>query len=145
MHSDRSVCRVDSVRWFFLLALLAIACLSQAAFAADKVITDADKGGEVRIKFGDRLELRLQSNPSTGYMWYVEKESTPLIKLHHQSQTEVPATAEEQPGMVGRPVFQVFTFETRRRGDGVLLMHYVRSWEKPTPDDEQFKIRVIIE
>ncbi len=139
MHSDRSVRRVDFARRFFLLALVTVACLSQAAFAADKVITDADKGGEVRIKFGDRLELRLQSNPSTGYMWYVEKESTPLIKLHHQSQTEA-----TEPG-VGQPVFQVFTFETRRRGDGVLLMHYVRSWEKPTPDDEQFKIRVIIE
>ena len=139
----RSVCRVEAVRW--LLVLVAIACFSQAALAATKVITGADKGGEVRIKAVDRLELRLKSNPSTGYMWYVEKESTPLLKLVHQSQTEVPAPAEEQPGLVGQPVFQVFTFEPRRVGDGALRLHYVRSWEKPTPDDEQFEIRVVIE
>ena len=143
MLSDRSVCRVEAVRW--LLVLVVIACFSQAAFAATKVITDADKGGVVHIKVVDRLEVRLKSNPTTGYMWYVEKESTPLLKLHHQSQTEVPVPAEEKSGLVGQPVFQVFTFEPRHVGAGVLRLHYVRSWEKPTPEDVKFEIRVVIE
>jgi inhibitor of cysteine peptidase len=145
MLSDRLVRRVNSIRWVFLIALVTIAFSAQAALAATKVITDADKGGVVHMKFDDRLELRLKSNPSTGYMWYLEKESTPLLKLHHQSQTEVPVPAEEKPGLVGQPVFQVFTFEPRRVGDGALKLHYVRSWEKPTPDDEKFEIRVVIE
>jgi len=143
MHFNRSVCRLDSVR--LLLSLVAIACISQAALAATKVITDTDKGGVVHMKFDDRLEVRLKANPSTGYMWYIEKESTPLLKLVHQTQTEVPVPAEEQPGLVGRPVFQVFTFEPRHRGDGALKLHYVRSWEPPTPEDERFEIRVVIE
>jgi inhibitor of cysteine peptidase len=143
MLSDRSVRRVDFVRW--LLALAAIACFSQAALAATKVVTDADKGGVVHIKFEDQLEVRLKANPSTGYMWYIEKESTPLLKLHHQTQADIPAPVEEQPGMVGRPVFQVFTFEPRHRGDGALKLHYVRSWEKPTPEDVRFEIQVVIE
>jgi inhibitor of cysteine peptidase len=145
MHSIRNHRWTESVRWIFLLVLVTIACFSQAALAATKVITDADKNGVVRIKFVDQLELRLKSNPSTGYMWYVEKESTPLLKLHHQSQTEVPVPDEEKPGLVGQPVFQVFTFEPRHVGAGVLRLHYVRSWEKPSPDDEQFEIRVVIE
>jgi inhibitor of cysteine peptidase len=143
MLSDRSVRRVDTARWLLMLA--AIACFAQASLAATRVITDADKGGVVHMKFDDRLEVRLKSNPSTGYMWYLEKESTPLLKLHHQSQTEVPVPAEEKPGLVGQPVFQVFTFEPRHAGDGVLKLHYVRSWEKPSPDDEKFEIRVVIE
>ncbi|MGO9318595.1 MAG: protease inhibitor I42 family protein [Terracidiphilus sp.] len=141
MLSDRSARQVDIVRW--LLVLVVIACFAQTALAATKVITDADKGGVVHIKFADQLELRMKSNPSTGYMWYLEKESTPLLKLHHQSQTE-PAEQSAEPA-VGRPIFQVFTFEPRRVGEGVLRLHYVRSWEKPTPEDEQFKIRVVIE
>ena len=128
-----------SARWLFLFALLSATLFSQAAFAATKVITDADKGGTVRLKAGETLELRLKSNPSTGYMWYVKKESTNLLKLTGQSQTEA-----TEPG-VGRPVFQVFKFEPKRLGQGVLLMHYVRSWEPPTPDDEQFDLRVNIE
>ena len=145
MMPDRLVHRVNTVRWFVLMMLMTIACSAQAALAATKVITDADKGGVVHMKLVDQLELRLKSNPSTGDMWYVEKESTPLLKLHHQSQTEVPVPAEDKPGLVGQPVFQVFTFESRRAGEGVLRLHYVRSWEKPTPDDEKFDIRVVIE
>lgn len=143
MLSDRSVRWGGSGRW--LLVLVAIFFSAQTAQAATKVITDADKGGVVHIKVSDQLELRLKSNPTTGYMWYVEKESTPLLKLHHQSQTEIPVPVEEPPGLVGRPVFQVFTFEPRHIGTGELKLHYVRSWEPPTPEDEQFEIRVVIE
>lgn len=76
-------------------------------------------------------------------MWYVEKESTPLVKLVHQSQVNIEDESENQP--FGQPVYQIFTFEARRSGGGVLLLHYVRSWEKPTPDDEQFQIHVVVE
>jgi len=139
MLTARSIRPAIFVLLFSLMALAAIVCHPQAAFAATKAITDDDKGSTVRLRLGDKLEVRLKSNPSTGYMWYVEKESTPLLKLSHQSQTDI-----TEPGE-GRPVFQVFTFEPRHSGSGVLRLHYVRSWEKPTPDDEQFDIRVVIE
>jgi inhibitor of cysteine peptidase len=141
MLFDRSVCQFVAVRW--LLMLVAIACFSQAALAATKVITDADKGGVIHMKLADQLELRLKANPTTGYMWYLEKESTPLVKLVHMTQTEPPDQSAEPA--VGRPIFQVFTFEARHIGDGILRLHYVRSWEKPTPEDERFEIRVVIE
>ncbi|MGA2833315.1 MAG: protease inhibitor I42 family protein [Terracidiphilus sp.] len=139
MLTARSYRPAVSVLSILLLAMAANVCLPHRAFAATKAITDADKGGVVHLKLGDTLEVSLKSNPTTGFMWYVEKESTPLLKLHHQSQTDV-----TEPGE-GRPVFQVFQFEPKRSGDGVLRLHYVRSWEKPTPDDEQFDIRVVIE
>jgi predicted secreted protein len=139
MLTARPIRPTVSVLSIFLLALAAVVCLPHRAFAATKAITDADKGGVVRLRLGDTLEVSLKSNPSTGFMWYVEKESTPLVKLVHQSQTDV-----EEPGE-GRPVFQIFRFEPKRGGDGVLRMHYVRSWEKPTPDDEQFDIHVVID
>jgi predicted secreted protein len=131
--------RFDFARWFALVALVAIACIPQTAFAANKVITDADKGGVVHLQVGDTLKVRLKAIPSTGFMWYIEKESTPLVKLVHQTQTD-----PTEPG-VGRPVFQIFQFEPRRSGDGVLRLHYVRSWEPPAPNDEQFEIYVVIE
>jgi inhibitor of cysteine peptidase len=139
MELERSSRWFDSLGWFLLCVLLAIACCSETAFAASKVVTDADKGREIHLRIGDTMELRLPSNPSTGYMWYVQAKSTTLLKMTHQSQTE-----PTKPG-VGRSVFQVFKFEPKRPGQGVLLMHYVRSWEPPTPDDEQFDLRVTVE
>jgi len=142
MQPDRLAPRYISVRWLSLLVLAAIACLSHAALAADKVITDGDKGGTIHLKAGERFEVRLKSNPTTGFMWYLEKESTPIVKLVHQSQADVTDDSEDKH--LGRPVYQVFSFEAKRFGDGVLLLHYVRSWEKPTPEDEQFQIHVFI-
>jgi predicted secreted protein len=71
-------------------------------------------------------------------LWYVQAKSTPLLKLVRQPQTEA-----TEPG-VGRPIFQVFTFEARRSGEGALQLHYVRSWEKPAAEEEWFEIRVVI-
>jgi predicted secreted protein len=96
--------------------------------AATRVVTDADKGANLQISAGDSLEVHLNSNPSTGYMWYV----------HPQSKTQ-----PTQPG-VGRPIMQEFRFQASQKGDGVLLLHYVRSWEKPSADEEQFSIHVTI-
>jgi predicted secreted protein len=121
-----------------LFAVLALGFRPQTAFAASRVITDADKGGLVQLTTGDILEVHLKSNPTTGYMWYVHPKSTPLLKLIGQSQTQAP-----QPG-VGRPIFQIFSFQAVAAGKGVLLLHYVRSWEKPVPAEEQFDLRVSI-
>ncbi len=136
VRSCRSHC---SDRLLFLLVLLAAALLSQSAFAATKTITDADKGGMVHLKTGETLELRLNSNPTTGFMWYLKKGSTSLLKLTSQSQTEPTESG------VGRPIHQVFEFQAKQPGDGVLLLHYVRSWDPPSPDEQQFQIHVVVE
>ncbi len=127
------------VRLYFLFVLLAAALFSQTAFAATQVVTDSDKGSTIHLKTGDTLEVRMSANPTTGFMWYLKKESTRLLKLTGQTQTEA-----TEPG-VGRPVFQVFEFLAKQPGDGVLLLHYVRSWDPPLPDEQQFQVHVVVE
>ncbi len=112
--------------------------------AATKVVTDSDKGATVAIKMGDVLEVRLSSNPTTGFMWYLHKQSTPLLKLTGQSETQATQPGSAQP-QLGRPIVQIFEFAPRAKGTGVLLLHYVRSWEKPDPNEEQFNLHVTIE
>jgi inhibitor of cysteine peptidase len=127
------------VRWLLLAVLLGVVCCQPRAYAATKVVTEADKGATVHLRAGDALEVRLKSNPSTGFLWYVEPKSTALLKLAGQSQTEPAGTA------VGRPIVQFFRFQTEKQGDGILLLHYVRLWEKPAPGETQFELRVVIE
>lgn len=119
-------------------ALLALSCFLQPACAANRVVGDADKGALVQLKLGDTLEVRLQSNPTTGYQWYVHPRSTPLLKLIGQSQTQA-----QQPG-VGRPGVQIFRFQAVAAGQGVLLLRYVRAWQKALPKEEQFDLQVSI-
>jgi predicted secreted protein len=127
-----------AVRWL-LVAVIAVACQSHFAFAATTVVTDADKDGSVQVKLGDKLEVRLKSNPSTGYAWTVHPKSSVLLRLAAETQAQ---PAEPDPD---RPVLQVFTFEAKRKGDGILLMRYARAKEKPFLGEEQFNVRVVIE
>ena len=125
--------------WFLLAALFLLAICPAMARAATKVVTDADKGGTVTIKMGDVLEVRLNSNPTTGYEWYLQKQSTALLKLTGQSWTQPP------PGLVGAPIVQILDFAPTGKGTGVLMLHYVRSWEPPDPNEQQFNQHVTIE
>ena len=139
MQPERSWLSNFSAPPLFLFAILVATLFSQPAFAATKTIADADKGSTIHMKTGDTLDVRLEANPTTGFMWYLKKESTRLLKLTGQTETEA-----TEPG-VGRPVFQVFDFQATNPGDGVLLLHYVRSWEAPSPNEQQFQIHVVIE
>jgi predicted secreted protein len=131
--------RLGSVRWFFLLPVLAVAFTSQTAFAATKVVTDDDKGSDIQMKFGDLLEVHLKANPSAGYMWYVHPKSTALLKLDKQTQTNATEPGED------RPVIQVFIFEVKRKGDGILLMRYAQPKQRPSIGEEQFNLHLVIE
>jgi len=130
--------RSGAALWLTLLLFAAPALTSKAIAAPAKVVTDSDKGSAVQLKTGDTLEVRLKSNPSTGYAWSLDPKSTPLLKLTGQSTTN-----PTQPG-VGRPIDQVFEFQAVRAGSGVLLLRYARSWEKPSASDQQFDLRVTI-
>ena len=79
-------------------------------------------------------------------MWYLKRRNRAhVLKLTGQSGTKPPEPIAGQPTMVGQPVVQVFEFLAKRPGDGVLLLHYVRSWEPPSPEEQQFQIHVVVE
>lgn len=120
------------------VAILMFVLIPLVAAAATKAVTDADNGGSVHLKMGDILEVHLRSNPTTGYKWYVHPKSTPLLRLVDQSQTQA-----REPG-VGRPIQQVFRFQAVAIGDGVLLLRYVRVWERQLSYEEQFDLRVSV-
>ena len=139
MQSLRSGRQVDFACRIFLVILFTIACHAGTAHAATKVITDEDKGNDIQLKAGDLLEVRLKANPSTGTRWYVHPKSTTLLKL--SAETESPGT---DPA-ADRPMVQVFTFEVKRKGDGILLMRYAPANQKPMLGEEERTFHVVVE
>jgi predicted secreted protein len=139
MQSTISSRIVQSVCRLFLIALFTIVCLSPKANAETKVVTDSDKGSDIQVKVGDVLEVRLNANPAAGYKWYVHPKSTALLRLTNETQTAGPEPASD------RPQVQVFTFEIKKKGDGILLMRYAPAKEKPQLGEEQYSLHVVIE
>ncbi len=116
----------DDRRMKVLSALVAgVLVLASCGSGNSVVLTAADSGSEIQINSGDRFELRLDSNPSTGYRWEIATEAGP-------STVELVTRTYEGPDsdLVGAAGTEVFVFEAIADA-GVLRLEYVRSFDDP--------------
>ena len=102
------------------------------------VLTEANNGEEVLLDPGALFEVRLESNPSTGYSWEILGASTPYV-------IELWTRSYEEPDtdLVGASGTDVFTFEAIS-GAEMLRLEYVRAFEDPVIPERvvEFIIRV---
>jgi inhibitor of cysteine peptidase len=104
-----------------------IAELLAACGGADDgpILTEERIGSEVEVEAGAQFEVRLESNPSTGYAWEVSAMTTPdLVTLDRR--THVGPDTD----LVGAAGTDVFVF-TAGAGAGILRLEYVRSFDDP--------------
>ncbi len=111
-------------------ALLLAGCGDDGGDAAAElpVLTDADSGTQLALATGDRFQLRLESNPSTGYQWALDRRSMP-------DAVDLLATRYEPPpdddDVVGRPGVEVFEFVASGPGAGIVRLEYLRLFDDP--------------
>ena len=91
-----------------LLALLLAGCSLRGGAAAVPAAT--------QVAPGDRFDLRLEANPSTGYAWSLGK---PLD-----------AAPGGAPPLAGQGGNEIWTFEAVAPGRTTISMFYARPWEK---------------
>ena len=124
--------------WAWVGVALLIASCGEAG-SADRVLTGSDTGAHVLIDSGDRFEIRLESNATTGYEWMVTEAGLPDIVELVDDHYEAPDT-----NLVGAPGTQVFVVEAIRQGADVLRLEYVRPFEDPMIPERvvEFIIRI---
>ena len=115
---------------FVLVAVLLAIGSSCGSQPATHVVTEAESTTEVAIATGDTLEVRLESNPATGYSWSVPQGGLPPMLDHTGSEFVMPDT-----DLVGAPGTEIHRFEAMEGGAGVLRLEYVRPFEdQPIPE-----------
>ncbi|NPV91192.1 MAG: protease inhibitor I42 family protein [Firmicutes bacterium] len=81
----------------------------------------------VSLVRGDRLELTLPGNPSTGYSWsYVEVPDEKVLKPEKQ-------WIGEGSGLVGSPQDYHWEYLAAGAGETCIKLKYSRSWETRPP------------
>lgn len=95
---------------------------AQALHASDVVMADL-RTFRLGLVMGQIAEVRLPSNPSTGYRWALMEASTDLITLLDHG------FVAGRTDMMGAPGEERWTFQAMRVGSGELRFEYRRSWE----------------
>ncbi len=119
---------------FALSAGLLAACIPDIMNTAPEVkglegaapvqtVTDPASGSDVILRPGGKLNLKLDSNPTTGYYWYLK--DIDASRVDELSETYVADPAPE--GITGSGGHQLFVFEALRIGKTDLVLSYERS------------------
>lgn len=107
--------------------LIAFTLLVACSDGDDVVVTSSDSSSEVELGSGEKFEVRLESNPSTGYGWEVSAMTSPgVVDLVSQG---FESSADEN--IVGASGTEVFVFRATDAGAGILRLEYVRPFDDP--------------
>ena len=118
------------------LALASVALLAGCAPApgasspsdgASRVfLSQADAGRPVTLGLGQRLEVRLSANPSTGYAWALADSAGGTLTREGPPEAAPFAT---EPGVVGAGGNETWTFRAVQAGSGTLRLVYRRPFD----------------
>ncbi|MEM7639695.1 MAG: protease inhibitor I42 family protein [Pseudomonadota bacterium] len=90
-----------------------------------QTFTDPANGTDITLRPEGKLQLKLDSNPTTGYYWYLK--DIDASKLDQLSEGYFADPAPE--GVVGSGGHQMFVFEALASGKSKLKLSYERSPE----------------
>jgi len=128
--------RIIKILTVFLIAGIT-GCVQKNISFSIPVISENEMKTELSIKKGDSFRIELESNPTTGYMWY-EHHDSQMISLIKSG--FVSSSPEKK--IVGNPGKQIFVFKAVEKGETVIEFVYKREWEKEIVKKINFKIRI---
>lgn len=114
----------------------AVTTSAQPAAETVKVGKDAD-GQVIRLAIGQRLEVQLAANPTTGYAWQLATLDQNIVKQDGGIEYEQDPSPD---GMVGVGGKSLLKFTAVAPGATRLLLEYRRSWEQGVEPAERFTL-----
>lgn len=131
-----------------MAALLATGCASsstdEAALPAGVrengvlLLTRNDNNRSAEIRVGERIEVQLPENPTTGFTWAIDETDRERLTLEGTDYTP------PEVGMIGARGQRTFTFTARQPGDVALKLKYWRLWEGDSSVAERFTVTLRI-
>jgi predicted secreted protein len=104
-------------------------------------ITERDNKSQIQIALGGILTVKLEAIPGTGYAWHVVRNDPGLLRPMGEAVFE-PRLEDMGKKIVGAPEDQVFRFKAQSKGSDILLLEYVRKWEKKAAPLKTFSVTV---
>jgi len=115
-----------------ILAILLSGC------AVNKDVYVAVEGDQtIDVRYGNILKIGLEANATTGYIWVLTEFKNEGV-LRRMGKYKYIHKSER----IGAGGTQVYSFETLKRGQAILLFGYRRPWETGVEPVKFYTIRV---
>jgi inhibitor of cysteine peptidase len=138
MRRWATVMRCAALAVFFVVMHGVVTAQTGAGGAT--VVTEQTQG-DVKLKVGSVLEVRLEANHTTGYSWVFAPAVNPV--LMRQGRT---VYQEHVAGnTVGASGVEVWRFKAMKAGKQGLQFEYRRPWEKGSPPAKVVTFSVTVE
>jgi len=121
-----------------LLLVSLMLCGVCPAFGQTMQLVGSDSGRTINMKIGDCLNIILDGNPTTGYIWEESSRTTPVLTQYKRMEF-VP-----QSKLIGAGGKCTFYYKAVARGGTELKLVYHRPWEKKVPPLRVFDIKVTV-
>lgn len=123
------------------LAVLIAALALGGCKTANKALTEKNNGDSINLKVEDIVVIRLESNPTTGYSWILDKKTDTLIVSMVDSEY---IQSVEDKELVGAGGHEIFTFKAVSKGKTSIILNYERPWEEDEEPLETFEINISV-
>ncbi|MBL1079206.1 protease inhibitor I42 family protein [Nocardia sp. 2] len=109
--------------------------------AAAVTVDESANGTELQMVPGQRLVVRLKSNPSTGTSWGIERLDQAILLQDGDPGYE----QDPGPSMPGKGGTAVWAFRAVEPGTTTLEMVYARPWEPASDANQRFALTVKVQ
>jgi len=139
-------------RWIVVtLASIAVVALAACGSSGQRIEVScgdfyaaSSQSGAITLSPGERFELVLCSNPTTGFQWEDQSAiSDPAVLASAGMVFEIPGTSG-QSEWVGAPGMQTWTFEALSAGKAQVAFSYSQPWEGGEKDAWSYLLSVTV-
>lgn len=134
---DYRGCLKSAWKYFMFLILPAMLAGGCAPGGPARINLEGDEA--LRVKNGQVLEISIDSNPTTGYLWSLEGFSgtDALASMGKYKYVR----GSDRIGAGGK---QIFSFKAVKKGDAKLIFEYRREWERSQAPAKRYTAKVTV-
>lgn len=109
------------------------------------VLSPLDGETKVTLRNGQEFCIRLEGNPTTGYVWNLRTTKDMKVVIPSGPEEFVKTEEAEKDGkLVGQAGYYDFPFKTVTPGEKTLVFVYHRPWEKDTEPARTVQIIITV-
>lgn len=124
--------------FMLLVAFFLNGCIQKEISVSIPIVEDNEMKKQMSVASGDILNFEFESNPTTGYEWFVEYNSD-ILNLLESKYIE---SGEKK--LVGMPGRQRFKFRAIKKGETTIEFSYKRPWETGKPPVKKIICNVMV-